>query len=241
MTNSPTAIILVGGLGTRLRALYPDRPKALVPVSGRPFMAWMLDWLRAHGIARAHLAAGHLAGMIVNWINEQNNPLLTASQEPKPLGTGGGLLYALQHVADAELLVLNGDSFLPNLDLCDWLAQPLAPDVAGELAITRIEAPGRYGTVEFDAQHTITAFLEKADRPAGWVNGGVYRLRRSALAPWPADTAVSLETEVFPALAKTGALRAHQTPQPLLDMGTPEGIENMTRWLNEHPDFFQRL
>ncbi len=241
MKTQPTAIILAGGLGTRLRTLHPDRPKALVPIKHRAFIAWMLDWLRAHGIERAHLAAGHLAGMIAEWIRQQNNPSLTASQEPRPLGTGGGLLYALEHVADEELLVLNGDSFLPNLDLRAWLARPLDDAVAGELAVTRIEAPGRYGTVEFDTTRTITAFLEKADRPAGNVNGGVYRLRRSALAPWPANTALSLENELFPALAKARALRAHETPQPLLDMGTPEGIENMTQWLDEHPDFFQRL
>lgn len=241
MSGDPTAIILVGGLGTRLRELYPDRPKALAPIKGRPFIAWMLDWLRAHGVTRAHLAAGHLAGMLVDWTNEQKNPNITVSREPKALGTGGGLLYAMQYVKDAELLVLNGDSFLPSLALRDWLAQPLKGEEAGELAVTRIESPGRYGTVEFSSDETISAFLEKAERPSGWVNGGVYRLRRSALEGRAADTNFSLETDVFPALAKAGSLRARQTPQPLLDMGTPEGIQAMERWLDGHPEFFNTL
>lgn len=241
MSVSPTAIILVGGLGTRLRALYPDRPKALVPVNGRPFIAWLLDWLRAHGVARAHLAAGHLAGMLVDWSNGQKNPNIAVSQEPHALGTGGGLLYAMPHVPGDELLVLNGDSFLPNLDLRAWLSQPLPESAAGALAITRIESPGRYGTVEYKPDGAITAFLEKAERPAGRVNGGVYRLRRAALRGQPAGKAFSLETDIFPALASNGALLALESPQPLLDMGTPEGIQAMEQWLDDHPEFFQRL
>lgn len=241
MSNGPTAIILVGGLGTRLRALYPDRPKALVPIKERPFIAWMLDWLRAHGVERAHLAAGHLAGLLVDWAKELNNPNITVSREPQALGTGGGLLYATQFVPDRELLVLNGDSFLPSLALRDWLAQPLSDELAGVLAVTRIESPGRYGTVEFSEDGRIGAFFEKAERPSGWVNGGVYRLRRSALDGYSEERNFSLETDVFPALAQAGALCAQKTPEPLLDMGTPEGILAMERWLDAHPEFFNAL
>ncbi|HMP75538.1 MAG TPA: sugar phosphate nucleotidyltransferase [Kiritimatiellia bacterium] len=240
--TSPPAIVLVGGLGTRLRDLYPDRPKALVPVRGRPFIAWMLDWLRAQGVERIHLAAGHLAHKLVEWrAAEPPDDRLTVSQELMPLGTGGGLRFALDFIAGAELLVLNGDSFLPSLDLRAWLAAPLADGLDGALAATRIETPGRYGTVEFGPDHRVSAFLEKADRPAGWVNGGVYRLRRAVLERIPADRAVSLETEVFPAAARTGALAAHPTPPPLLDMGTPDGLRAMEDWLDANPQFFQRL
>lgn len=235
------AIILVGGLGTRLRALYPDRPKALVPIRGRPFIAWMLDWLRAHRVERVHLAAGHLAGQLVEWAAHQADPNLTVSHEPEPLGTGGGLRYALDRVAGDELLVLNGDSFVPELALHGWLAEPFPTDADCAIAVTRIEAPGRYGSVQFNDQNRIEAFLEKADRPAGWVNAGVYRMRRTAMDAAPTRPAFSLENDIFPALAQAGRLLAHPTPPPLLDMGTPEGIRALEEWLDAHPGFFQRL
>jgi len=238
----PPALVLVGGLGTRLRDLYPDRPKALVPVRGRPFIAWMLDWLRAQGIERIHLAAGHLAHKLVDWrASEPADERLTVSRESMPLGTGGGLRFALEYVGGGEVLVLNGDSFLPALDLRGWLATSLADDLDGALAVTRMETPGRYGTVEFGPDGVVTAFLEKADRPAGWVNGGVYRLRRRLLDRSPEGRAVSLETEIFPAAARAGTLAAHPTPPPLLDMGTPDGLRALEQWLDEHPQFFQRL
>lgn len=240
--NPAPAIVLVGGLGTRLRALYPDRPKALVPVRGEPFIALMFNWLRAHGVQRIHLAAGHLAGMVADWCAAQSDPALTHSREPQPLGTGGGLRHALDHVEGDELLVLNGDSFLPALPLRETLAAPLPAGLDGLLAVTRIDTPGRYGTVEFDDTRRLRAFLEKADRPSGgWVNGGVYRLRRAIIAALAPGTPVSLEQEVFPSLARDGRLGVVPAAPPLLDMGTPDGLRALEQWLDAHPDFLQRL
>ncbi len=238
---SAPAIILAGGLGTRLRALYPDRPKALVPIRGRPFIAWMRDWLRAQGVERIHLAAGHLAGQLVEWAARQGDSHLTVSHEPEPLGTGGGLRYALERVPGAELLVLNGDSFVPELALRGWLAEPMATAAACAIAVAPIGTPGRYGSVQFDERNRIEAFLEKAERPAGWVNAGVYRMRRAALEAAPGAANFSLEHDLFPALARAGRLLAHPVPPPLLDMGTPEGIRALEEGLDAHPGFFQRL
>lgn len=230
--SNPAAIILVGGQGTRLRALYPDRPKALVPVAGRPFIAWLIDDLRENGIRRIHLAAGYRADQLVTWCNGQPaHEDLSVSIEPEPLGTAGGLRFAASQVQGEDLLVINGDSFLPGLRLSDWLRESPAPGVLATLAITHIEKAGRYGTVEFDAEGRVSAFLEKADREQGWVNGGVYWMRRTLIDQIPATGACSLETDIFPRLADARALAVRKVPPPLLDMGTPEGLAAMEAYL----------
>ena len=236
MKTPHTAIVLVGGLGTRLRALYPDRPKALVPLNGRPFIAWMVDWLRHHGLRRIPLAAGHRAGQLEEWRRAQPADAdLTLAQETAPLGTGGGLRFAATSVADETFLVVNGDSFLPGLDLRAWLAATQHRQAMAEIAVTRMEQPGRYGTVEFDKDGRVRAFLEKVERPSGWVNGGLYWMHRDVLHRIPAQGANSLEQDVFPSLAAEGVLTAHATPPPLLDMGTPEGLAAMEDFLRKHP------
>ena len=227
------AIILVGGLGTRLKSLYPDRPKALVPIHGRPFIERQIEWLAGQGIDRVHLAAGHKAAMLADWAaGWTSSPIpVTVSVEPRPLGTAGGLKFVEAHIVGPVFLALNGDSLLPRLDIRGLLDAHRTRQAQATFAVTRIEESGRYGTVEFDADRRLTAFREKADRDGGWVNGGVYAMNRSVLAAIAPDRNLSLETDIFPALTAAGTLRVHRTEPPLLDMGTPEGIAAMERFL----------
>lgn len=233
--NLPT-IILCGGLGTRLQDLYPALPKALVPVCGRPFIDWLLQWLRRQGGTHIHLAAGYRAHQIAEWARVFNMPgiSLTCSAEAEPLGTAGGLLYAAEHVDGGRILVVNGDSYLPDLSIA---ALRKAHDTGGygvTLAATRIGSAGRYGTVEFDQSGRLLAFREKADRPEGWVNGGVYVICRDILQRIPANRPSSLETDVFPVLAKEGRIGVLETPPPLLDMGTPDGLRALEAYIDAH-------
>jgi NDP-sugar pyrophosphorylase family protein len=265
------AVILCGGKGTRLSTLYADRPKVLVPVAGRPFLAWQLDWLARGGVTAVHLAAGHLADVLGAWLQEQaggqqaevsSQPAgasglrsqvsgfqfqvsrcwlrCTVSTEPAPLGTGGGLKYVEPFLASDPFLVLNGDSLMPRLDFPGLekahaaFARPGKSAGAATLAVTRIAEAGRYGTVEFDAAHRITAFREKASRTEGFINGGVYLMDRGVLAAISPGKNVSIETDTFPALAAAGRLQAAEFPQPLLDMGTPEGIRAMEEFLGQN-------
>ena len=101
----------------------------------------------------------------------------------------------------------------------------------GKLFVTPIAEAGRYGTVEADAEGFVTAFREKAERTAGFVNTGVYLLPRALIAAIPAGKAVSIETEIFPALAARRELLALPAPPPLLDMGTPDGLAAMEEFL----------
>ncbi len=236
------AIILLGGKGTRLSALYPDRPKALAPVAGRPFLVWQLEWLARGGVTDVHLAAGHLASVLQSQLSTLQSQVsgptphvssLTLSVEPEPLGTGGGLKFVEPFIRSDPFLVLNGDSLLPRLDF-----QSLEKAHAGfsnhwtTIAVTRMESAGRYGTVEFDAAQRVTAFREKAERQGGWVNGGVYLMDRCALALMEPGKNLSIETDVFPEMARQGRLRVCSCPGPLLDMGTPDGLAALEAFLS---------
>ena len=234
------AIILAGGQGTRLRELHPNTPKALVPIAGKPFLEWQLEWLARGGVTDFHIAAGHLASQIETWTGNQSSFLITVSREPQALGTGGGLKYVEPFIKSDPFYVINGDSLMPNLDFQslekfhrDFPMIGKSPAALTTLAVSRIESAGRYGTVEFDGHGTITAFREKAGRDAGWINGGVYLMSRSTLEGIPSNANVSIETDLFPGLAAKGLLAAFRGEPPMLDMGTPDGIRAMETYLRK--------
>jgi NDP-sugar pyrophosphorylase family protein len=265
----PQAVILLGGKGTRIAAHFPDVPKALVPVNGRPFLEWQLDGLRASGITQVLLAAGHKAEVLEAYLTTRPDDGLeiVLSREPTPLGTGGAVKFIEPQLTSDPFLVLNGDSITPNLDFSMvWKKDstifhgmeemvgsgprmPLVPkrDLSpqergqsvretrapwcGKLFATPIEDPGRYGTVEFQEDGTVTAFREKAERASGYVNTGIYLLPRAMLDALPSDSPISLETEVFPSLVEKKQLLAIPAPAPLLDMGTPDGLAAMESFL----------
>jgi NDP-sugar pyrophosphorylase family protein len=239
----PQAVILLGGKGTRIAAQFPDRPKALVPVAGRPFLEWQFDWLQANGISSVLLAAGHLADVLEHHLAARpaDGLDIALSREPEPLGTGGALKFVEPLLSTDPVLVLNGDTLTPNLGFSTlWKTFFHTVEKSGEtfptcgkLFVAPIEDPGRYGTVEFGEDGFVTAFREKAERSAGFVNAGIYLLPRALIAAIPAGRPVSLETEVFPALAAQRRLLALPCPPPLLDMGTPDGLAAMERHLSD--------
>lgn len=244
--RSPPAIILLGGKGTRIAALYGDRPKCLVPVAGKPFLLWQLEWLRRGGVHRVHLAAGHMADVLIKWL-ETDAPKdmeITYSVEPEPRGTGGAIKFVESWISGDTFFVLNGDSLTPSLkfqslELCHqkssnhWnFSKASSRNHVGNqplitIAIARIEKTGRYGTVEFDEHDRATAFLEKADRESGWINTGIYCVSRKVLDQIAPDKNISIETDIFPALAAQSRLGVFRTDPPMLDMGTPEGLQEM--------------
>ncbi|MDR0993368.1 MAG: NTP transferase domain-containing protein [Verrucomicrobiota bacterium] len=236
----PQAVILLGGKGTRIAAQFPDVPKALVPVAGRPFLEWQLDWLRRNGIRRVHLAAGHKAEVLAAYLAKRpaEEMHLSLSREPAPLGTGGALKFVEPFLATDPFLVLNGDSLAPRLDFSTvWkkiVHSVENPDAehGARLFAAPIEQAGRYGTVDFpEGGGPVAAFREKQNQAAGWINTGIYLIPRSMLALLPAGQPASLETGLFPALVRTGRLEALPAPPPLLDMGTPDGLAAMAHFL----------
>lgn len=217
-----TAIILAGGLGTRLRDVVSDRPKVLAKVNERPFLQYLFDQLTESGIRQTVVCTGYLGGQIEETFGPSYRELrLAYSLEPQPLGTAGALRHALPLLDTEELLVLNGDSF------CDFDYRGFRAfhrEKGGLISLCLVEVPdvGRYGAVRLEPGGRVTEFVEKgALGGAGAINAGIYLLRRSVVEAIPAGRAVSLEKEVIPQLIGKG-LFGFRTQGRFIDIGVPE-------------------
>ena len=217
-----TAVILAGGLGTRLRPVVADRPKVLAEVHGRPFLAFLLDQLAAAGIRDVVLCIGYRGEQVRAAFGEAYGALrLRYSQESRLLGTAGALRLALPLLHSDPVLVMNGDSFC-EADLASFTRWHRRRGAAATLLLARVPDTGRYGRVELDAEGRVLRFEEKGSPGGpGWVNAGVYLLSRRLLSTIPAGRPVSLEREVFPAWIGRG-LYGHRSTGRFLDIGTPE-------------------
>lgn len=218
-----TAAILAGGLGTRLRSRIADRPKVLAPVLGRPYLAYLLDQLADAGVHRVVLLAGYRAEQVRSAFGTAYAGLdLAYSCEPSPLGTAGALREALPHLSSGSILLLNGDSYCA-APLGDFWAFHHRQVADLSLVLTRVPDASRYGRVQIAADGRIVRFEEKCTAEgAGWVNAGIYLLRRSLIEEIPAEGAVSLEREMFPRWTAGKRCRGFTCRAPFLDIGTPD-------------------
>ena len=219
--------VLVGGLGTRLGALVADVPKPMLDVAGQPFLAWLLREVSRFGIDETVLLTGHLSDVVEAALPALHAALprpmrLTVSREPVRSGTGGALHHAAPLLHD-RFLLLNGDSFL-DVPLGPALTVVEAPNVLGHLLLRPVLDASRYGVVE-TAGDRITAFRPRPD-PAhagpATINAGIYVLDRRILdhvAPQ-----CSLEADVLPGLAASGALRATVGQGWFIDIGIPADL-----------------
>lgn len=222
--DAVTAVILAGGLGTRLRSQVADRPKALAPIAGRPFLAYLLDRLARAGLRQAVICTGHLGEQIERAFGSAYESLaLVYSREPEPLGTGGALRLALPHLAGEACLVLNGDSYLA-ADLPAFIRWYAARPWEGALLLNWVEDTARFGTVAVDADDRVRSFQEKTGQAVpGWINAGIYLLAQRRVAALPAGRALSLEREVFPGWIAPG-LGGCRVRADFIDIGTPDAF-----------------
>jgi mannose-1-phosphate guanylyltransferase len=219
------ALILVGGEGTRLRPLTSTVPKPVIPLAGRPFIGYMIEWLRSHGVDDVILSCGFMADGVRSVLGDGagHGVRLRYVEEPEPLGTGGALKFA-EDLLDERFFMLNGD-VLTDMDLTAQLAQHEQTQARATLALIAVDDPSAYGLVRRAADHSVTEFLEKpsaSEIDTNLINAGAYILERSVVDGMPpAGTNVSIEREVFPALVGDG-LYGYESGGYWLDIGTPE-------------------
>lgn len=216
------AIVLAGGLGTRLRSVVPEVPKPMAPVAGRPFLAWVLDALAAAGVQHVVLAVGYRHETIRSHFGPARRGMtLDYSVEPVPMGTGGAIRLAAERCdADAPTVVLNGDTYL-QIDLRAMHAQHVAARERLTVAACQVDDVSRYGALRVGQGH-IAGFLEKGHMGPGVINAGTYVLAPDTLLGLPAGEAFSFEQRVLMGALDTLKPAVFETPGAFIDIGIPE-------------------
>jgi mannose-1-phosphate guanylyltransferase len=230
------AVILVGGLGTRLRPLTDRTRKDMLPLVDRPQLAYTFEHLRRHGVTRAIVSCGYLPTQIQEHFGDRYGDLrLEYRIEEEPLGTGGAIRFAAADL-DGPFFALNGDS-LRETDLDALVAFHRERGPRATILLTPVEDPTRYGLVRVDGDGRVLSFLEKP-RPeeidTDLINAGLYVLEPDVLDLIPTGRAVSIEREVFPQLVGEDAVYGVALPGYWLDIGTPDA------YLQAHRDVLER-
>jgi mannose-1-phosphate guanylyltransferase len=240
------AVILVGGEGTRLRPLTSTVPKPVVPLVDRPFIVYMLEWLKRHGVDDVILSCGFLATSVRNVLGDgsQLGLRLRFVEEPEPRGTAGALKFA-ESFLDERFLMLNGD-VLTDIDLSAQIAQHERTNASGTLALVPVPDPTNYGLVRLNENNSVREFVEKpsADQiDTNLISAGAYVLERSVVDMIQPGRAVSIEREIWPRLVGRG-LYGFPADAYWLDIGTPERYLQGTFDIiegNVQTDVLQRL
>ena len=242
------AIILAGGLGTRLRSVAPDVPKAMAPIAGQPFLAYLLQFLETQGITRVILAVGYRNEAIRDFFGDRYHFLgaryqglkLVYSVEDEPLGTGGALLKALPSADGAFAFVLNGDTFLRlNYPAMAAKLEPetleQAPDADLVMALRHVGDARRYDTAVV-VRGRIQGFMARGTEGPGLINAGCYLVARDIFERYPMPPKFSWEGDFLG--ARTSEIRpiAFECDAPFIDIGIPEALEEaqtlIPEWLS---------
>ena len=217
-------IILAGGLGTRLRKVVDDRPKVLAPVGNRPFLDVPLNFLNSWRCTKnVVIATGHMGDKIENEYAQRLGYSfgICFSREERLLGTGGAIKKALAHTRTNNVLVMNGDSFT-NVNLVKLLSTYAETGSDMTIVLKKMADASRYGRVNIDATGRIVGFREKDSAIGeGYVNTGIYVIKRELFEEVQKEKVLSLEKELLPAFISRQVF-GYVTRGKFIDIGVPE-------------------
>ncbi len=227
------AIILCGGLSTRLGEITKTTPKILLEIGGRTVLDWQLEKLKKIGIEKVILAAGHLAKELYDRAGNMRNGLeLIYAIEDKKLGTGGAIKHGLSYTEKKiePTIILNGD-VLTTVDFSQMLHY-LKPESDGLILGSFVEDASVYGTLQYDKNYHLEKFLEKqGKKEPGFINGGVYIFNPQIEKYFPTSAEFSIEYDVFPQMKD---LYVYESDRAWVDIGVPERLE----WARENYKIF---
>ncbi len=217
------AIILCGGLSTRLGQTTEKLPKVLLKIGDYTVLEWQLRLLSTAGVNEVILASGHLHNVLYTHVGETFAGIkILYAKEDKPLGTGGAIKNAFQLVHDFPVYVLHGDILLKDMSL-DEMFSSLQPEMDGVLLGISVKDLTSYGEIVADTQGRIIEFREKQQTTrAGCANGAVFLFNRSIIDAFPNKEVFSIERDVFPNLTN---LYVHKVKTEWIDIGVPERLD----------------
>ncbi len=227
------AVVLAGGLGTRLRSELPETPKVLAPVNGKPFLDIVLKSLCASRLfQKVILSVGYKAEMVIeNYRGDSSFGFdIDFAVEEKPLGTGGGIKNAIGMIESRLVMVLNGDSFV-GVDLARFVEAHIEKGVLFSMVLREVKNANRYGLVSIDAGGAIERFEEKKEvDEKGMINAGIYLFDKKLFDGVEENRVVSFERDMLPDIIKKPAF-GFVTNGKFLDIGIPETYKLAERYL----------
>lgn len=226
-------LVLAGGFGTRLQAVVAAVPKALAPVGSVPFLHLQIEHWKSQGVSSFAFLLHHQADLIIGFLREEQEiGVLTDCEvqclvEPTPMDTGGAVAYAVEQLGLIDnFLITNADTWLGTS--ITNVAQAKAP----AMAVVKLSDAARYGRVQFDEQHLVTAFQEKNSEDQGsvWINAGLCQLNAASFKDWD-HLPFSLERVTFPAMVARRELVAVELQTEFIDIGVPDDYHRFCRWI----------
>jgi NDP-sugar pyrophosphorylase family protein len=230
-----TAVVLVGGRGTRLGSLSAEVPKPLIPVAGRPFLDLVADWLRDQGVVDTVYSAGYLGEQVEAWLHGLHiraPERARCRRESSAMGTGGAVLGCLD-LCDELIVVANGDTLLLTR-LPPIVEEVRANALDGMVVAVRMDDTSRFGSLDVDDDGLLQSFREKAPG-AGVVNAGLYVFRRATLERCLPVRASSLEEDLIPRLVGDGSrIGVKVVNAPFIDIGVPDALAAADAFVGAH-------
>ncbi len=216
------AIILAGGLGTRLRSAVPDLPKCMASVNGKPFIGYVIDYLKGQGVEKFILSLGYKSESIINYISADYPTLqVQFAIEEEPLGTGGGIYLSCKKATGNHVFVTNGDTMFA-VTLADLLARHIETASNCTVSLKPMKDFDRYGVVELNGDYSIASFKEKQYYESGLINGGLYMLDVTKFLAEPLPGKFSFEKDYMEAFYQHRKMSGLVQDAYFIDIGIPQ-------------------
>jgi mannose-1-phosphate guanylyltransferase len=223
------ALILAGGRGERMRPLTDRIPKVMLPIQGKPFLTYLIEYLKDQGVKDIILAVCWKKEKIKNYFKDGKDFGVKTKycEEKKPLGTGGAIRNAKDLIKGKNIIILNGDSFV-KINLKEMLRYHKKMNLPITIAVLEMKNPERFGRVIINKNNIVIGFKEKGKvRGKAFINAGVYIFKKEVVEEIPKNKRVSLEKEIFPKFL--GRISAFRIKNYFIDIGIKKDYQKFKK------------